>query len=432
LKRYAHQVQGKVTEPWSFTAFWDRRDHNVKIEKIESNETIKFNDADGRQYHLSSPREWLEATEQRDGTFGVYTVMRCDVLNNNAENKRVRSWGQDFHLERLSSSYKMLYNSNATDNALLERAASTAFEESLFIYSTMLSHAIKQVPPNSKALRTDRDDCSEQDNVDVDVDYDCNEIYTVMVTLLWQPRNGNVQDIQVRGHAFCTNKPLSSIYQYDPMPITAAVAFWKNATSALPSRYDQMPTAKVSSWCRLRRPLEHRIQQLDPDVVVGEVILVRNNNTNSNRNSNNNSKVELLEGLTSNLFVVYSDGTLRTPMGSVLNGYARKLVIEAAQRMGWTVTHDPIYLEDATNGLWKEVFLTSSIRLVVPVGKVLIPTTTTENECNDGENMSFRTLWSERDTSSQSVIGNRSKNKHWYTLYQDIVKHNFNQSYNDN
>jgi branched-subunit amino acid aminotransferase/4-amino-4-deoxychorismate lyase len=125
----------------------------------------------------------------------------------------------------------------------------------------------------------------------------------------------------------------------------------------------------------------------------------------------NDKRVELLEGLTSNLFIVYSDGTIRTPVGSVLDGYARKLVIEAAQRMGWmVVTNEPICLEDATKGCWKEVFFTSSIRLVVPVGKVLVPINSNNNDIQ-----SFLPIWSANYLSNN--------NRQWYALYHNIINH---------
>lgn len=398
LKRYAAPQQevkdtGIADDPWSFTAFFDKDDQNVTIENIQSNETVITN---GQKYHLSSPREWLEATEQIDGTFGVYTVMRCDIStmdfdlkidenNNNTttSSNNVKVWGQDFHLERLSSSYKMLYN-GATDAPTLESAVAVAIKKSLLIYSAMISHVTNNLLQESLSFSTIRNDG--------------DDIYIVMKTLLWQPRNGNVQDIQVRGHAFCTNKP-SSPSKYDPTPTTATVALVSENPPPfpLPTRYDKIPAAKVSSWCRIRRPLEQRFKLEQYD--VGEVILTR---------LWENDKVELLEGLTSNVFVVYNDGTLRTPMGSVLHGYARQLVIEAAKRMGWiVVTDEPICLEDAQKGCWKEVFLTSSIRLVIPIGKVLVPIK------NNDDNNNLTTIWSSY----------KDNNNKWSELYHNIINH---------
>lgn len=411
---YAHRkMQHHDIEPWSFTASWDRDRDRVQIDDIKISHGVHVKKFNGKQYNLSSPREWLEAIEQIDGACGVYTVIRCDI---NSSSDNVRSWGKDFHLERLSSSYKMLYNSTAdTPLLVLERATSVAFRKSLVMYSSMLSHAIK-ILQHPKVLNTDGDVDGEEQQED-------NEIYVVMITLLWQPRKGNhVQDIQVRGHAFCTNKPFSH-WKYNPMPTTAVVAFWKNTTSPLlPARYDQWPRAKVSSWCRLRRPLEQRFK-LDPD--VGEVILTR-------LIGDDRDKIELLEGLTSNLFIVYSDGTLRTPIGSVLDGYARKLVIEAAQRMGWTVTNDPIYLEDATKGYWREVFLTSSVRMLVPVAKLWIPMNTTTNEWNDGKgSISFRTVWSATVDGPSRQLHPGNTESQWYALYRNIIEHASEDSFHE-
>ena len=81
--------------------------------------------------------------------------------------------------------------------------------------------------------------------------------------------------------------------------------------------------------------------------------------------------LELLEGLTSNLFVLYKDGTLRTPSTSlVLGGCAREMVLNKATLAGIAVAVDSIDTMDADQ--WDEVFLTSSIRLIVPVSELIL------------------------------------------------------------
>ena len=106
--------------------------------------------------------------------------------------------------------------------------------------------------------------------------------------------------------------------------------------------------------------------------------------------------IELLEGLTSNLFVVYRDGTLRTAAaeGSVLPGFARHLVLEAAEKLGLSYDETkPVLLQDAVDGLWSEVFVTSAIRLVVPVTSLSIPEYEKDEENDEAKILSFSTIW---------------------------------------
>jgi hypothetical protein len=79
--------------------------------------------------------------------------------------------------------------------------------------------------------------------------------------------------------------------------------------------------------------------------------------------------ITVLEGLTSNFFAVYPGGVLRTANTGVLCGYARKRILQAAESIGYRVEEAPIGLQEAS--LWKEVFLTSSIRICQPVQKIV-------------------------------------------------------------
>merc|ERR1711865_1075254 len=144
------------------------------------------------------------------------------------------------------------------------------------------------------------------------------------------------------------------------------------------------PKAKLSSWCRRRRLLENLFKKDD----VGEVILVKSCNDEdfegSDRNHqllplstttttfSNNESYEILEGLTSNIFIVYGGKIIKTPpITSTLEGYGRKLVIDCAVKCGYQVEIEPIRSHDSS--LWKEVFFTSSIRLIVPVRTIFLP-----------------------------------------------------------
>eukprot|EP00979_Chaetoceros_neogracilis_P008847 scaffold1980_cov228-Chaetoceros_neogracile.AAC.2 len=195
----------------------------------------------------------------------------------------------------------------------------------------------------------------------IEAQHGCHGAYT---------NTNHPNDILVRGHAFCTN--LSSIpTEYDPIPTMATIAIPKNESTQLPSRYNHMPKAKLSSWCSERRPIEQEFKIPD---------------------------------------TVYSDGTIRTPSDAVLDGFARQLVMASAERHGLQVSNDPITLEDAKNGLWAEVFLTSSIRIIIPVGNVMIPDYTKEGE------VTFKQIWSESPLSTIPW-----KLRRWKLLYEDII-----------
>ena len=124
--------------------------------------------------------------------------------------------------------------------------------------------------------------------------------------------------------------------------------------------------------------------------------------------------IELLEGLTSNLFIVYKDGSIHTSKvgGEVLGGYARYLVIKAAKQLNIPVVIGTINLEDGSNGLWMEAFTTSSIKLIVPIGKMVIP----KINCNvAGRITEFSDFWSEVSLDVLPWVERR-----WFLLYQAI------------
>ena len=134
--------------------------------------------------------------------------------------------------------------------------------------------------------------------------------------------------------------------------------------------------AKISSWCRVRKPLEDPTRYKVPDSNVGEVLLVTQDESKQYQDEEEFiNSLNILEGLTSNLFVIYKDGTIRTaPVGKVLLGYARHLVKEEieANKESQLILNPPT-IQDAKDGLWSEVFITSAIRLIVPVNRVLLP-----------------------------------------------------------
>ena len=299
-----------------------------------------------RGYDLSSPRQWLEFLEEKDGEGGAYTVLRCDY-NKNSWN----IWGPDFHMNRLRKSYCTL--EPVDKDALDDAVASTNV-----ILNTLLNETSSFV--NSSNF---------------------NSTYTFMLTLLWQ-RGRESSRILVRGHACWNGKP-SRLDEYNPEPISAILALSSNHEQ-LPNRYKNNPESKLSAWCRQRRQLEETF------CGTGEILLTRPVGED----------VHILEGLTSNVFFIYPNNKLRTADDGVLKGYARKLVMDCAKSCGLDYDPAPIRVQDAQ--MWHEVFLTSSLRLIVPIAKVFIP---------DEESDEIHKLWSKRHYSPR-----------WRLLYQEMLK----------
>jgi branched-subunit amino acid aminotransferase/4-amino-4-deoxychorismate lyase len=176
--------------------------------------------------------------------------------------------------------------------------------------------------------------------------------------------------------------------------------------TSLPSRF-QDPQNKIASWTRLRKKME-KPETYKP-AGVSEVLMVR---------PSKNGSLELLEGLTSNLFVLYQDGSLRTPFDGVLYGYVRHLVLECADSCGLTVDSKPILLQDASAGLWREAFITSSSRLIFPISKILI-----HDDCldKDGAPM-FREHWRDPVLSTSDAKDDETSTPKWRELLDEILR----------
>jgi branched-chain amino acid aminotransferase len=80
-----------------------------------------------------------------------------------------------------------------------------------------------------------------------------------------------------------------------------------------------------------------------------------------------NLEGQLAEGTTSNLFLVFPDGTLATPSpdSGLLEGITRAVILELATRLGLTVEQRRIELAELERA--SEVFFCSSTRSVAPV-----------------------------------------------------------------
>ncbi len=395
-------------------------------------------------YSLASPREWLEyceATQRKsvrydeeqdssDDRFGgAYTVLRCDLRLDKEESWNI--WGKDFHFQRLEESFRMLLSRAGFTNAAADDEESKFIELALDASQTamnLLLHEAKVAILNN---------IHEKEK-------EPSTIITVMLTLLWEidyttnliRENDNIP-IRVRGHAFSTMK-VSRLQNNDPSgnnemgllsnpnaPVQVVLGhlppsvheeirnrqdssnstFSSTGTSSLkslPNRYQNAPQAKLSSWCRKRRPLEETFKICKE---VGDVIL-------------NKGQEELLEGLTSNVFVVYPGKTLKTAKTEdVLGGYVRHQILECAQDCGYTVDYGPISVREAH--LWEEVFLTSSIRLIIPVDKVLLPVETDD----DTKLFELETVWElQNDEDTNHDCKSSTPPPASDVLYAELVK----------
>ena len=369
---------------------------HVKINRLE-------HDNGEMGYDVSSARGWMEHIEQCDGPLhgvGAYTVLRCDA-SYTKHKCNWKIWGFEFHLRRLWSSYRMLIESLGSDfdgdiAALCEIESARRTD---CVINSLLDEATLSL----------RESIQETHLVDLQAGHFARAL---MLTVLWTPprnnANSNSKEIEiiVRGHATFSGAPRPQFCTEDslPSPISACLAIPSDPTaeamSLMPRRYNNddsgqaQPTqmvgasAKISSWCRTRRPLEDSTRFKVPGSGVGEVLLVRGvRNKDFDGKHNFIDTLELLEGLITNFFVIYKDGTVRTaPLPTVLSGYARHLVLDVINEVQELVLDDSNAptVQDAKEGLWSEVFVTSSIKLIVPVNRVLIPPV---------EGMESTTLW---------------------------------------
>jgi branched-chain amino acid aminotransferase len=81
---------------------------------------------------------------------------------------------------------------------------------------------------------------------------------------------------------------------------------------------------------------------------------------------------EVLEGGTSNVFIIEGRTLVTPPERRILGGITRKHVLEAAPSAGLTVRSEPISLDRFRSA--DEVFLTSTVREVVPIVRFVDPT----------------------------------------------------------
>jgi hypothetical protein len=318
--------------------------------------------------------EYLEISEHRleeSGGAGAYDTFRCDLrLQGTDQGQSWRIWGQDFHLNRIEESYRSIAKDVDAGSLTNARYKSGLIIQELLMKASTSSALLQSEKVPSTTL-----------------------FQLIRMTLLWSNTRG---EITVRGHSCCSGSALS--LDEPIQPIVASVAAKQHGKqigidTAMPSRVDD-PRHKVASWTRLRKQMERPETYKPPN--VSEVLMLR---------PAMDHQLEVLEGLSSNVFVVYKDGTLRTASDGVLLGYARHLVLECAESCG--LRFDPsksIILQDAEQGLWQEAFITSSSRLIYPISKVVIHT---------GNEMEFMDYWTYESN------GEKAK---WQQLLDELLK----------
>jgi Amino-transferase class IV len=386
---------------------------------------------------------------------------------------RVVVWGQDFHLERLKNSYLSLVRTMKAKQQLQQAAAAAsdivvipdesdlnqAIQQSKAIIDALLQEAVAVVglPPVLDPFH-DSSGINKKS-------HDDGTIVLVRVTLLWSyptrrvtmddhqhgqnqqghhpPQTSN-NAILVRGHATSSFQPMNVHQPHDPIVVSVVVPATatppllaeENATddspffltlehqdhnnsNLLPNRFQSSnPHDKVASWCRLRKQLE--VPTYKPPEAA-EVLMVRPQlvmQVDKNHHQQSRVVLEILEGLSSNVFVIYKDGSLRTATEGVLFGYVRHLVIESAHKVGLTFDPRPIYLHESKQ--WQECFITSSSRLIWPIAKVMRPVEEdgTHKNNQDGGSQHFVEHWKSEEANSN----NQLHPPKWQELLKEILK----------
>lgn len=310
--------------------------------------------------NLSSPRHWLEQNEN-----GVYTVMRLDFnVTEDTDGTLVKNWvlwGKEFHLARLRESYQIWCNASSTSNMLVP---DSVVHKATICTENVIGTLLEKAKESQKTIATA---CTK------------SSIYTYMVTILWHPKTDPF-DIAVKGHIFSSLQPMIATEQNQVDPVTVVLA--NDTSGSLPSRR-KLPYAKLSEWCTTRRPLEEIFLKNASEVVMLD--------------QDNAGVCTILEGLTSNLVFVYPNGELRSTRHGVLNGYARELVFEAARQLGYRTSLTSVSL--AESHLWQEVFLTSSVRLIVPIQRMFIGS----HHVDDGT-VESSIVWETTTTADASIF----------------------------
>ena len=339
------------------------RSEEIRIERINGYSYESYNIVpvfqtveNDRSLDTTKSPDWMEYIELQEnrthetGGAGAYDTFRCDLVLETTSASPWRIWGQEFHLERLQESYRSI-----------SPCQGQKLEDSMKMARKVSECMVRDLLEEAQCATVLQQGVSRGSNSSVWEDI---SIQLVRVTVLWSPPRES-DEIVVRAHAYSSGKPLGIRQAYTPIVTSIAAKRHKKSQivvdTSMPSRMHD-PHNKIASWTRLRKKMEMKETYKPPG--VSEILMVRPFG----------GSTEILEGTSSNVFVVYKDGTLRTAKEGVLNGYARHLVLECAGSCGLKVDFRPILLQDAEKGLWEEAFITSSSRLIYPISEVLVHT----------------------------------------------------------
>ncbi|CAM9811719.1 unnamed protein product [Scytosiphon promiscuus] len=123
-----------------------------------------------------------------------------------------------------------------------------------------------------------------------------------------------------------------------------------------------LPEAKHSSWLRDRR----RLDELKAEAGAQEVLL-----SETGASYEGTGGRGLLEGLTSNFFVVEEDGAVCTAPSGVLEGAMRQLVPSICEEESVAFRFETPDMSRAP--YWREAFLTGTGRILAPIDALMVP-----------------------------------------------------------
>jgi hypothetical protein len=144
---------------------------------------------------------------------------------------------------------------------------------------------------------------------------------------------------------------------------------------------------------------------------IEEVLMVR-----QVKDEHGVERLEILEGLSSNFFVIYKGGTVRTAIDGCLHGYVRHLVLDSLDQCGLVFDPRPIFLHESSQ--WHEAFITSSSRLIYPISKILIP----EGESASKEESTFQEFWRDQALAAGVSSDDGLKQPRWRRLLNAMLK----------
>lgn len=393
--------------PWCKTASIGNLG-NVLIESIKAAVTIK-----SRTYDISKSACWMDFIEQKEGRrgdeggAGAYDTLRCDVIVSSPKHEVTGKqtsvvWGEKFHFDRLRSSFFELAPSPTSNG--FEESVEKALKQSHEILHQLLSLAESEV----RSMKDEYGANTSKSTL----------VQLVRITILWSPmhlmEDSFRKDIIVRGHACCTLQLISP--NESPVPITVSIAAFTtkggdkdivSVDASLPTRHTN-PQSKIASWCRLRQQLETNTYKAPG---VEEVIMIR-----PVKCSHHIERFELLEGLSSNVFVIYKGGRVRTAIDGCLHGYVRHLVLNSLDQCGLKFDPRPIFLDESS--LWAEVFISSSSRLIYPISKILMRQHTSART----DERSFVEIWRDEASTSSFSAEVLLKQPKWRRLLKVMLK----------